>query len=195
MDRCCGNECHSTVQERSGQMRLNAGGLSPSLPACWRAILERRVPGIVTLAQGWQHAVELFWQDKFLVAPILAGLVRRSAVHVPQVGLHTTVRGAGRWRAQRPAHPLWRWSPAARITSRTHSACRLVGLSAATTFLANYKVPFMLLGFAMNLVGIGIALRTIRKARLSFRLAPSRVRKDNLKQATTIAILMAVVLY
>ncbi len=48
----------------------------------------------------------------------------------------------------------------------------LAGLSAATTFLANYQVPFMLLGLAMNLAGVGIALRAIRTVGLSFRRAP-----------------------
>ena len=48
----------------------------------------------------------------------------------------------------------------------------LVGLSAATTFLADYKAPFMLIGRVMDLVGLVIALQAIREARLSFRLAP-----------------------
>jgi hypothetical protein len=32
----------------------------------------------------------------------------------------------------------------------------LLGLSAAATFLAEYRIPFMLVGLATNLIGIGV---------------------------------------
>src|SRR5512136_1026930 len=41
---------------------------------------------IVTLAQGWQHAIELFGQDAWLVVPIMTGFGI-------QVGLYTHLRG------------------------------------------------------------------------------------------------------
>ena len=127
--------------------------------------------GIVTLAQGWQHAIELFWQDKFLVAPIIAGFGTQIGLYtLLKVGLHATARGAGAM-----AGAGGGTSAVAMVACCAHHVTDilpLVGLSAATTFLANYKAPFMLIGLAMNLVGIGIALRTIRKASLSFRLAP-----------------------
>ena len=129
--------------------------------------------GIVTLTQGWQHAVELFWQDKFLVAPIIAGFGTQIGLYtLLKVGLHAAARGAGAM-----AGAGGGTSTVAMVACCAHHVTDtlcvpLVGLSAATTFLANYKAPFMLIGLAMNLVGIGIALRTIRKARLSFRLAP-----------------------
>jgi hypothetical protein len=127
--------------------------------------------GIVTLAQGWQHAVELFWQDKFLVAPIIAGFGTQIGLYTfLKVGLLKTARGAGAMAGLGGGT-----STVAMVACCAHHVTDilpLVGLSAATTFLANYKAPFMLIGLAMNLVGIGIALRTIRKARLSFRLAP-----------------------
>jgi len=40
----------------------------------------------------------------------------------------------------------------------------LLGLSAAASFLATYKIPFMLLGLTMNLIGIVLILRRIRAA-------------------------------
>jgi hypothetical protein len=130
--------------------------------------------GIVTLAQGWKHAVELFWEDKLLVAPIIAGFGIQIGLYTfLKVGLRAASRGAGAM-----AGAGGGTSTAAMVACCAHhvtDVLPLVGLSAATTFLANYKVPFMLLGLAMNLVGIGIALRTIRKARLSFRLAPIEV--------------------
>ena len=125
--------------------------------------------GIVTLAQGWQHAVELFWQDKFLVTPIIVGFGTQIGLYMfLKLGLHAAPHGAGAM-----AGAGGGTSTAAMVACCAHHVTDilpLVGLSAATTFLANYKVPFMLLGLAMNLVGIGIALRAIRKARLPFRL-------------------------
>ncbi len=118
---------------------------------------------IVTLAQGWNHAVELFWQDKLLVAPIIVGFGTQIGLYTfLRVGLHTTTRGAGAM-----AGAGGGTSTAAMVACCAHHVTDtlgvpLVGLSAATTFLANYKVPFMLLGLAMNLVGIVIALSNIK---------------------------------
>ncbi len=39
----------------------------------------------------------------------------------------------------------------------------LLGLSAAASFLAAYQIPFMLIGLAMNLIGIVVIVRAIRK--------------------------------
>ena len=41
----------------------------------------------------------------------------------------------------------------------------LLGLTAAATFLAEWKVPFLVVGLLTNLVGIGLMLREVRKAR------------------------------
>ncbi|HSJ55249.1 MAG TPA: hypothetical protein VLC52_16025 [Anaerolineae bacterium] len=128
------------------------------------ALLAGVYMGIVTLAQGWQHALTLFWEDRFLVTPIIAGFGT-------QVGLYTYLRfglgGAPRGSGA-VAGAGGGTSTAAMVACCAHHVTDLlplVGLSAATAFLANYKVPFMLLGLAMNLVGIGLALRTIRQQR------------------------------
>jgi len=129
--------------------------------------------GIVTLAQGWQHAVALFWQDRFLVAPIVAGFGMQVGLYTYlKVGLLGATRGMGA-----VAGAGGGTSTAAMVACCAHHVTDLlplVGLSAATAFLANYKVPFMLLGLAMNLVGIGLALRTIRRERR--RLHPKGTR-------------------
>jgi hypothetical protein len=41
----------------------------------------------------------------------------------------------------------------------------LLGLSGAAVFLAQYKVPFMLLGLLSNAIGIVVLVVTIRKAK------------------------------
>jgi len=115
---------------------------------------------IVTLAQGWEHAVELFGQDAWLVIPIMAGFGT-------QVGLYTHLRGVLRQksRASKAMGAGGGTSTAAMVACCAHHAADLLpllGLSAAASFLAAYKIPFMLVGLAMNGVGIVVILRAIR---------------------------------
>lgn len=163
----------SSVNSRStASAELNRGLVIPILAGVLGALFLSSVYlGIVTLAQGWKHAIELFWQDKFLVAPIIAGFGTQIGLYTfLKVGLRAAPRSAGVM-----AGAGGGTSTAAMVACCAHHVTDilpLVGLSAATTFLANYKVPFMLLGLAMNLVGIVIALRAICKARLAFQLSP-----------------------
>lgn len=117
---------------------------------------------IVTIAQGWQHAIELFAQDAWLVIPIMTGFG-------VQVGLYTYLRGMLR-RGSRPSEMLMGagggTSTAAMMACCAHHVADvlpLLGLSAAASFLAAYKIPFMLLGLAMNLIGIVVIVHAIRK--------------------------------
>jgi hypothetical protein len=51
----------------------------------------------------------------------------------------------------------------------------LVGVNLAATFLATYRVPFMAVGIAVNVVAIGITVRKLREeARLAAREEPTR---------------------
>jgi len=117
---------------------------------------------IVTLAQGWQHAVELFEQDAWLVIPIMAGFG-------VQVGLYTYLRGMLRRGSRRSKMMMGAGggtSTAAMVACCAHHVADvlpLLGLSAAASFLAAYKIPFMLIGLAMNAIGIVIIWRVIRK--------------------------------
>ncbi|CAG0995887.1 hypothetical protein ANAEL_02587 [Anaerolineales bacterium] len=117
---------------------------------------------IVTLAQGWEHAVELFGQDAWLVVPIMTGFGI-------QVGLYTHLRGMLR-QGSRSSQAMMGagagTSTAAMVACCAHHVAELLpllGLSAAASFLAAYKIPFMLIGLAMNLIGIVVIVRAIRK--------------------------------
>ena len=119
---------------------------------------------IVTLAQGWQHAIELFRQDAWLVIPIVTGFG-------VQVGLYTYLRGVLR-QGSRASKMLMGsgggTSTAAMVACCAHHVADvlpLLGLSAAASFLAAYKIPFMLIGLAMNIVGIVVIVRAIRTER------------------------------
>jgi len=117
---------------------------------------------IVTLAQGWQHTIELFRQDAWLVIPIMTGFGA-------QVGLYTYLRSVMR-RGSRSSTVMMGagggTSTAAMVACCAHHVADLLpllGLSAAASFLAAYKIPFMLTGLAMNVIGIVIIWRAIRK--------------------------------
>ena len=117
---------------------------------------------IVTVAQGWQHAVELFKQDAWLVIPIMTGFG-------VEVGLYTHLRGVMRRGSRRSKMMMGTGggtSTAAMVACCAHHVADLLpllGLSAAASFLAAYKIPFMLIGLAMNILGIFIIWRAIRK--------------------------------
>lgn len=122
--------------------------------------------GIVSLAESPGHALDLFWQDKAFVIPILLGfgtqvglytLLKKGLympMHLPAAGA-TTAAGGG-------------MSTMAMVACCAHHVADvlpLVGLTAAATFLANWKIPFMVVGLLTNLIGIAIMLREILKAR------------------------------
>lgn len=117
---------------------------------------------LVTLAQGWPHAVELFGQDAWLVLPIMAGFGA-------QVGLYTYLRGVLRIGSRSSKAMMGAGggtstvAMAACCAHHVADVLPLLGLSAAASFLAAYKIPFMLIGLAMNVAGGVIILRTIRK--------------------------------
>lgn len=134
--------------------------------------------GLVTLAQGWAHAVELLWGDRWLVGAIAAGFGVQVGLYVhlrrlqaclanPHLSTALTAAGTGT-------------SSAAMVACCAHhvtDALPLLGLSAAATLLNQYRVPFMVAGIGMNLVGIlwmGRELLRIRqRIRLSADLRPS----------------------
>jgi hypothetical protein len=122
--------------------------------------------GIVSLAESPEHALDLFWQDKAFVIPILLGfgtqvglytLLKKGLympLHVPAGGA-TTAAGGG-------------MSTMAMVACCAHHVADvlpLVGLTAAATFLANWKIPFMVVGLLTNLIGIAVMLREIVRAR------------------------------
>jgi len=121
--------------------------------------------GVVTLAQGFDHAAELMLQDWYFVLPIVLGFGT-------QVGLFTYLRRATHRHSSRSA------TAAAGVGTGTSSvsmvACcahhlaellPIIGLSGAAIFLNDYRQPLMALGIVTNLAGIAIMVRAIRRAR------------------------------
>jgi hypothetical protein len=129
---------------------------------------------IISLAQGVEHAVEQLATDAVFVGLIAVGfgvqvalfaelraLDRRHRVSAAVTAVGTGTSGAAMLACC--AHHLVDLLP-------------LVGLSAAAVFLTAYQTPLFLLGIGMNVVGIiviGRQLRRARRARALLDAAPA----------------------
>ncbi len=121
--------------------------------------------GIVSLAESPEHALQQFWADRLLVFPIMIGFgiqvglyvllkTGPAPMHMAAAG-STTAAGGG-------------MSTAAMVACCAHHVADvlpLLGLTAAATFLANWRIPFMVVGLLTNLIGIAIMLRAWWKQR------------------------------
>ena len=116
--------------------------------------------GIVSWAESPQHALELFWQDRWIVAPILMGFGVQMALYVilkkrlflpmASVGPSGALTGAG-----------GTTSTVAMVACCAHhvtDVLPILGLTAAAAFLAEYRLAFMLVGLGTTLVGIAVML-------------------------------------
>jgi len=111
--------------------------------------------GLVSLAEGWTHAVELLLEDAWIVGPILAGFgVQMGLYTYLKTVIHAVARGTGALAGAGGGA-----STAAMVACCAHhvtDVLPLLGLSAAATFLAEYRIPFMVVGLVTNLIGIGV---------------------------------------
>lgn len=110
---------------------------------------------LVSLAEGWTHAVELLLEDAWLVGPIMVGFgVQVGLYTYLRTVIHAATQGAGAL-----AGAGGGTSTAAMVACCAHHVADvlpLLGLSAAAAFLAEYRIPFMLVGLVTNLIGIGV---------------------------------------
>jgi len=126
--------------------------------------------GIVSWAESPRHAAELFWDDRWIVFPIILGfgvqaglytiLKLRLFIPVAKIGPSGPMMGAG-----------GTTSTIAMVACCAHHAADvlpILGLTAAATFLAQYRIAFMLVGLGTTLLGkmimIFILLRERHKA-------------------------------
>lgn len=124
--------------------------------------------GIVTWAQGREHALELLWVDRLFVGVISAGFGA-------QVGLFTYLRLLQRAMARESVALAGAGTATSSISMVACCAHHLadvlpiVGLSGLAVFLVEFRTPLMLLGIATNLVGIAVLLRQLRRIRSGYR--------------------------
>ena len=123
--------------------------------------------GILTWAQGWDYASSQFARDRWYIIPIILGFGVQAALYsilrfrlfVPVTSLHGTGTMMGASGGT---------SATAMVACCIHhvtDVLPILGLSAAASFLTRYQRPFMLVGLAMNLIGIGAMLFVLYRER------------------------------
>lgn len=128
--------------------------------------------GIITLAQGWGHAIQQLGDDRWFVGAIVAGFGT-------QVGLFTYLRGMRTRAAAGGMAASTSTSTAAMLACCAHhltDVLPIIGLSGAAVFLNAYKTPLLWLGIVMNLIGIIYLLRIIHQQRKMSRGADHHTR-------------------
>jgi hypothetical protein len=123
--------------------------------------------GIVSWAEGLSHAIEFFWQDRWIVLPIIFGfgvqvglyVILKKRLFVPAVstGPSGAMTGAGGG-----------MSTVAMVACCAHhvtDVLPILGLTAAATFLAEYRTAFMLVGLGTTVMGIVVMLTILYKER------------------------------
>ena len=117
--------------------------------------------GLVTWAQGFEHAQELLWGDRYFVGAIASGFGL-------QVGLFVHVRRLVARAAAGSAAGITAagtgTSTVAMVACCAHhvtDTLPLLGLSGAAIFLNDYRIPLMAAGLAVNALGIAFMLRLV----------------------------------
>ncbi len=123
--------------------------------------------GIVSWAESPAHALDLFWEDRWIVLPIILGfgvqaalyiiLKKRLFVPVTHTGPSGALTGAG-----------GSMSTMAMVACCAHhvtDVLPILGLTAAAAFLAEYRIAFMLVGLGTTVLGIVVMLVILFKER------------------------------
>lgn len=134
--------------------------------------------GIVSWAESPRHAIDLFWDDRWIVFPIILGFGVQAALYtILKKRLYLPVEGTG------PSGSLvgagGTTSALAMVACCAHHVADVfpvLGLTLAATFLAQYRSAFMLLGLGTTVAGIAVMLRILFKEQrraMASMLAPA----------------------
>ena len=124
--------------------------------------------GIVSWAESPQHALELFWEDRWIVFPIILGFGLQAGLYtILKMRLFVPVATIG------PSGPMIGAGGTTTSTIAMVACCAhhvtdvlpILGLTAAATFLAQYRIAFMLVGLGTTLIGILMMLFILIKER------------------------------
>lgn len=123
--------------------------------------------GIVSWTESPRHALELFWQDRFIVIPIVLGFGVQAALYsILKLKLFLPVGHIG------PSGPMTgaggATSTLAMVACCAHhvtDVLPVLGLTAAATFLAKYQLVFMIVGLGTTLAGIAVMLYLLVRER------------------------------
>lgn len=153
------------VRTNSGRNSANSGRgkkrfLWPVLGAvAGSLVLAGFYLGLISLAQGWQHAWEQLGQDGLFIGPLVVGFGLQIGLFIYLRQLHTRARVAG-------VAASTGTSAAAMLACCAHHLADIlpvIGLSGAALFLNEFKTPLLWLGLAMNLAGVLYLVNKIRQ--------------------------------
>ncbi len=130
--------------------------------------------GLVTWAQGAQHALELLWGDRVYVGLVSAGFGT-------QIGLFTYIRLLQRAMDRETAALAGAGtatSSVAMVACCAHhlaDVLPIVGLSGLAVLLVDLRTPLLLIGIATNFAGVVVMLRQLRRMRAGYHVVSRRV--------------------
>lgn len=113
--------------------------------------------GIITLVQGWEHAVQQLGEDRWFIGALVSGFGT-------QIGLFTYVRSLHTHAAVRGVATSTSTSTVAMLACCAHhltDVLPIIGISGAAMLLDAYKTPLLWLGILMNVAGVIYLLRTV----------------------------------
>ena len=155
--------------------------LSPGVGFLGSLALVGLYVGILSIAQSPSHAFEQLSQDRLWVGLVALGFgiqiglyaYLRLIIHAMQLAGATAMTGAGTGTSTLGmiaccAHHLADIAPLIGLTG-------VSGLSGAVAFLAEWKIPFILFGLAVNAVAIGMSILMIRRERAHLKMMESTV--------------------
>lgn len=129
--------------------------------------------GILSWAQGWDYASSQFMRDRWYIIPIILGFGVQAALYsILRFRLFIPVTSTGHAGSMTPVKGVMGASGGTSATAMVACCIHhvtdvlpILGLSAAASFLTRYQRPFMLVGLAMNLIGIGVMLFVLYRER------------------------------
>jgi hypothetical protein len=124
---------------------------------------------LVSLAESPEHALSQAWGDRFIMGPIVLGFGI-------QVGLYAALKTSAFVPSSAPLKSGAMTGASGGMSATAMAACcahhitdvlPLIGLTAASTFLAEYRMAFMVVGLGTTLIGIVVIANALIKARRS----------------------------
>lgn len=123
--------------------------------------------GLLTWAQGWDSALDIFLPNRWYVIPIWISFGIQAALY-SILRFRLFVPGTSTAHTGAVVGMSGGTSVSAMVACCLHhvtDVLPVLGLSAAATFLIRYQRPFMLLGLGMNLAGIVVMLAIVYRER------------------------------
>jgi hypothetical protein len=158
-----------TAMARSLRPTLPLGPRSIAIGLAGAAALLGAYLGIISLAQGAEHALAQLAADAPFVGLIAAGFGTQIALFAELRAVDRHHRAAAAITAAGTGT-----SAAAMLACCAHhlvDLLPLLGLSAAAVFLNAWRTPLLLVGIGMNVIGIIVIARQLQRARRACAVA------------------------